>query len=68
MATCAHCKSNQTELYVNDIPTCLACVNAPTMAPQLLQGVLEFIARNELAEAHSRIAECCGADDPMRAE
>jgi hypothetical protein len=63
LATCAHCKSNLTDLYVNGIPTCLPCVNPPTMAPQLLQGVLELIARNELAEAHSRIAECCGISD-----
>ena len=28
MATCAHCKTQQTELYENGVPVCILCADA----------------------------------------
>ena len=28
MATCAHCRTRETELYVNGVPICLSCADA----------------------------------------
>ena len=59
MATCAHCKTQETHLYEKGVPICLACADGhtkskPTATDQqlrsvLLQDVLELTARTEEA-------------------
>ena len=59
MATCAHCKTEETELYYNGVAICLPCADAHTerkppatdqqIRATLLQDVLELSARTEQA-------------------
>jgi hypothetical protein len=59
MATCAHCKTQETQLYENGVPICLDCADGriKTKSPAtdqqvratLLQNVFELTARNEQA-------------------
>ena len=59
MATCAHCKTQETHLYEKGVPICLACADGHTKSKTpatqqqilstLLQDVFEFTARAEKA-------------------
>jgi hypothetical protein len=59
MATCAHCKTQETQLFQNGVPICLDCAGARTkpkppatdqqIRATLLQDIIELAARNEQA-------------------
>ena len=42
MATCAHCKTQETELYAGGVPICLDCANPtkPTEADRAIRSIL----------------------------
>jgi len=40
MAQCSQCKT-ETQLYVSNVPTCLACVDAQTSKTEIAQPRLE---------------------------
>ena len=59
MATCARCKTEETQLYVSGAPICLQCADAPSkpkppatnqqIRSTLLQDVFELTARTQQA-------------------
>ena len=34
MATCAHCKTQETQLFENGVPVCIACAQGPSIKPK----------------------------------
>ena len=52
MAVCAHCKKQETELYENGVPICIACANARDAKAK--QGNRRFDAAANAA-SHSAI-------------
>ena len=69
MATCVHCKTQETQLYENGTPICIACAQGPSIrrrpvasqediSAMLLQDVLLATAQyapDKLLSAHSRL-------------
>ena len=60
MATCARCKTEDTQLYVNSVPVCLRCADAPPgrhkppateqeIGASLLQSMLRAVSQNDEA-------------------
>lgn len=60
MATCFHCKTEETQLYENGVPICLRCANSPPIkhkppatdrdiGAELLQNMLRAVSLNEEA-------------------
>ena len=82
MASCAHCKTQDTELYVNGVPVCLRCENAPRINHKppatereiggaLLQSMLSAVSRNYEAarELDSAVAKArTGVQHPNGAQ
>jgi hypothetical protein len=71
---CAYCKTNETELHLNNIPISVTCADAlpPLKAPatgsqartRLLQDVLEWTARIQGAEKELEAAKKEGSSFP----
>ena len=60
MATCFHCKTEETQLYENGVPVCLRCANSPPIkrkpptterdiGAELLQNMLRAVSLNDEA-------------------
>jgi hypothetical protein len=67
MATCASCKTQETELYENGVPACLKCIEArsikrkPSLSEYediratLHQELIRANDRKEVGTAHNRL-------------
>jgi hypothetical protein len=51
MTLCAFCKANETELYVNGIPVCPSCSDAPKRKPPVMQQEMRNLLLQETLES-----------------
>ena len=65
MAACAHCKTEETELYENGLAICLQCAGAHTAAAASPESYLRDALFRDLAAATKRVNAASGALDEI---